>query len=231
MKISPKTFQSSLKAQAFYRSGEDASIDGLWGLGTQHASEDWFDSGEELILVEATPPPSGDDPLPPDWLPDCSMKRIHIHWTAGSYTPSEDDLEHYHFIVGGDGKIQRGKHSIADNVSTSDGDYAAHTKDANTGAIGVSAACMAGAIQSPFNAGKYPLKPEQWSLLADIAAQLCRKYKIGVTSKTVLQHGEVQQQLGISQSGKWDITALPWDPNLDAGEVCDQFRGMVIDRL
>ena len=33
------------------------------------------------------------------------MKRIIIHWTAGTYYPSEYEKEHYHFLVDKDGKV------------------------------------------------------------------------------------------------------------------------------
>ncbi len=48
----------------------------------------------------------------------------------------------------------RGDHTIADNVNTADDDYAAHTRSCNAG---VSLACMAGAVESPFHAGKFPM--------------------------------------------------------------------------
>ena len=40
--------------------------------------------------------------MPGLWMPDAVMKRIIWHWTAGSYTCSELDKEHYHFIIEGD---------------------------------------------------------------------------------------------------------------------------------
>ena len=61
------------------------------------------------------------------------------------------DHEHYHVVVGGTGELDRGDHPISDNSNTSDNDYAAHTKNCNTQSIGISAACMAGAIESPFS--------------------------------------------------------------------------------
>jgi N-acetyl-anhydromuramyl-L-alanine amidase AmpD len=148
------------------------------------------------------------------------MERIIVHWTAGSYVVSATDREHYHIIVGGDGGLVRGDKSIEANVSTSDNDgYAAHTKSCNSGSIGISAACMAGAVESPFKPGSYPLLQSQWEVLAAVAADLAAAYGIEVTASTVLQHGEVQANLGIPQDGKWDIMVLPWAPTLDAGEA------------
>jgi N-acetyl-anhydromuramyl-L-alanine amidase AmpD len=86
---------------------------------------------------------------------------------------------------------------------------------------------MANAVESPFNAGPYPLTQKQWDTLAAVAADLARKYKIAVSPTTVLQHGEVQKNLGIAQDGKWDINKLPWNPGMNSTEVGNQFRSKV----
>jgi len=159
------------------------------------------------------------------------MARIVTHWTAGAYKVSELDKEHYHIIIAGDGTLVRGDHTIADNVSSGDGDYAAHTRNCNTGSIGVSVACMANARESPFSAGPYPMTLLQWTTLARVCAQLCAAYHIPVSPKTVLGHGEVQKNLSIAQAGKWDPMKLPWDPTLSVTEVGDQFRSKVTEFL
>lgn len=170
--------------------------------------------------------------VPSEWLPDCTMLRVISHWTAGGYSVSTVDKEHYHIIVDGNGKLVRGDFSIKANVSTNDSDgYAAHTKSCNSGSIGIAAACMANAVESPFNSGAYPLTRQQWTVLIAVAADLCKKYKIEVTPKTVLQHGEVQKNLGITQSGKWDIMRLPFEPSWSGQEVGNNFRIGVIDAI
>jgi hypothetical protein len=194
--------------------------DGFWGEESANACEAWFKIGTDLAIDAGDVPEGGMGVVPPDWMPACMMERIIVHWTAGSYTVSATDREHYHIIVGGDGQLARGDKPITANVSTSDNDgYAAHTKSCNSGSIGISAACMAGAVESPFQAGGYPLKPVQWAVLAAVAADLCVAYGIEVTPETVLQHGEVQDNLGISQDGKWDINVLPWMPDENAGDL------------
>jgi N-acetyl-anhydromuramyl-L-alanine amidase AmpD len=165
-------------------------------------------------------------------MPDCDMDKIIVHWTAGAYACSAVDKEHYHIIVDGDGKLWRGDKSIKANVSTSDNDgYAAHTKNCNTKSIGVSACCMANAVESPFNPGNYPLKPIQWDTLAEVVAELATKYNIKCTPTTIMQHGEVQDNLGIAQDGKWDIMKLPWDTSLSGEDVGEQFRDKVADLM
>ncbi len=62
--------------------------------------------------------------IPQGWLDSAEMMGIVCHWTAGGHDASEVDKEHYHIIIEGDGRLVRGDHSIADNISARDGDYA-----------------------------------------------------------------------------------------------------------
>ena len=171
--------------------------------------------------------------LPPSLLVPARPKRIILHWTGGVYRVSKLDQQHYHAILedleaigrGGDVRVVSGTHSIADNDSARDGDYAAHTAECNTGSIGLAVACMLEA--TPGHAGRYPLTELLWERLAQAAAECCERYKIPITPQTVLQHGEVERQLGHHQNGKWDITYLPRDPHLEPEGVCDQFRRKV----
>jgi len=153
------------------------------------------------------------------------MDRVICHWTAGSHSAGSADKDHYHILIEGDGTLIRGVYSIKDNVDTGDGRYAAHTKNCNTGSIGVSLCCMAGAIENPFDPGVHPMTEKQWATLAVVVAELCRFYDIVVTPQTVLSHAEVQGTLGIQQSGKWDYTRLPFDPGVQGATACgDRLR-------
>ena len=226
-KLTPRDFQKLLVENGFPLPKYGA--DGYWGQETIDACETWFPTGRDLANPVSIPP---DPTVPPEWTPACDMDRIIVHWTAGSYDVSATDREHYHFIIGSNLVWVRGDYSIKANVSTSDSDgYAAHTKSFNTKSIGIAAACMAGAVESPFNPGKYPLLEEQWLALAAGAAYLCRKYSIPVTPTTVLQHGEVQKNCGVAQDGKWDINKLPWEPSMSAVDVGNLFRREVSARL
>lgn len=170
--------------------------------------------------------------IPSSWMPSAPMKGIVAHWSAGDYVVDEIDREHYHLIVGGNGKWVRGDHEISDNVNTADDDYAGHTRKCNTGFIGVAMACMRGAIESPFNPGDQPMTRLQWDTMVDGIAQLCGFYNIRVTPKTVLSHAEVQGTLGIQQRGKWDFTRLPFDPSIVGAEACgDKMRNEVLAKL
>lgn len=45
------------------------------------------------------------------------MKRIILHWTAGSYQPNHTDFEHYHYLVNGQGLVIEGKYKPEDNLT------------------------------------------------------------------------------------------------------------------
>lgn len=166
--------------------------------------------------------------IPKSWLPAARMKRVHLHWTAGLRTASSLDRKHYHLIVEGDTNLVRGDLPISANASPIRGNYAAHTLRANTDAIGVSLAGMAGAQESPWRPGGHPINRDQWEAGVRVIAELCRTYDIDVSPVTVLTHAEVQKALGIAQRGKWDIARLAFEPSVFGAEVVgDRLRNEV----
>jgi len=91
---------------------------------------------------------------------------------------------------------------------------------------------MAGAVQNPFSAGKFPMTDEQRHTLTAVVSELCHSYSIPVTSGTTLTHAEVQKTLGIAQSGKIDIMWLPGMSKMgDAIVLGDQLRSEIQSRL
>lgn len=163
--------------------------------------------------------------IPKTWMPDCKARRIICHWTAGGYLSTAHDRASYHVLIEGSGNHVRGV-NIAYNCPIVRGRYAAHTLNANNYAIGVAVCAMAGAKQSPFSAGRYPMTRGQWNALIIACADLCRRYDIPVTPRTVLGHGEVQQTLGIKQRGKWEFV-LPWEPEWSVLQTGDELRRRV----
>lgn len=167
--------------------------------------------------------------IPQHALPNVPMKRIHAHWTAGTYTPNEEyDRKAYHFLIAWDGekaKLVLGRPTIDKNSGSLKDGYSAHTLNANTDSISVSIASMAGATEVPFNPGKYPMRLEQFQLMCQVFAELNVAYKIPVTRKTNLSHAEVQPTLGIAQRQKWDFTRLPWRDDIKSAiNVGDYMR-------
>jgi hypothetical protein len=171
--------------------------------------------------------------VPAGWMPSARMARVIVHWTAGTYNPTQFDRAHYHILVDGEGKLVRGTPSIALNSPPkAQAGYAAHTRNCNTGSIGIAICAMGGAVESPFDAGRYPITAGQWGALAAAIADLCARYRIPVTPQTVLSHAEVQDTLGIKQSGKWDIARLPFVPDLVGPRaVGDKLRADVFIKL
>lgn len=195
--------------------------DGVWGDDTFSGVMDMLARIPEKNGAKAT----AIGIIPTAWLQKVPMKRIIAHWTAGSYTVSSVDRDHYHFIVSGAGEIVKGDHDVSDNVNTADNDYAAHTRGCNSGSIGISLACMAGARESPFDPGSFPMTQVQWNAMIRAISQLCVFYGIQVTPETVLSHAEVQGTLGIKQAGKWDFTRLAFDNSLKGAKACgDRMR-------
>lgn len=162
------------------------------------------------------------------------MKRIILHWTAGTHKVTDIDRKHYHYIVDGLGTIHPGDHPISANDSTADGDYAAHTKGCNRESIGLAIACMADAKQGKEEQCKWPPTKPQVNELCKLAARLSKVYAIPNSPTTILCHSEVQKNLKIAQRGKWDIEWLPWDilPHKRAGDwlraLIEEYRKGVI---
>jgi hypothetical protein len=182
--------------------------------------------------VSAAPAAGGNGPvIPAAWMPPAQMIGIVVHWTAGQHRASTNDRSHYHFLIEADGTVIRGLPSIDLNgLPKVKPGYAAHTRNCNTGWIGVSLCCMGEKVkgevrESPFNPGPWPMTREQWDKLPHVLAALSRRYGIAVTPRTILSHAEVQPTLGIAQRGKWDITRLAFDPSIVGARACgDAFR-------
>jgi N-acetyl-anhydromuramyl-L-alanine amidase AmpD len=159
------------------------------------------------------------------------MARVVLHWTAGTHKASALDKAHYHVLIEGDGTVVMGEHPIDANARPVRTVRANHTRNLNTGSIGVSVCCMSNAIERPFSAGQFPMTITQWQIAAEVVADLCEHYKIPVTPRSVIAHGEVEHVLGIKQLGKWDPLVLPWTPQVPRQQVMDQFRASVQQHL
>lgn len=156
------------------------------------------------------------------------MKRIIVHWTAGTYYPNNTDLEHYHFLIDKDGKIYNGKYKPEDNENCSAGKYAAHTGGGNTGSIGVALCGMYG-FKDKNNVGNYPLKQKQCEAAFKLIAELCKKYRIDISPDTVMTHYEFGKKYPkTSSNGKIDIIFLPPYPSVQPSEIGFFIRNLVI---
>lgn len=179
-------------------------IDGQDGPRTRKATN-------EATFVQA------DKGLP--FIHPSGLTRVHIHWSAGSHTPSALDRKHYHVCISGDGSVVEA-HPPETRL--------AHTLNANGGAIAVSLCAMAGAVERPFHPGAFPARAVQLAALARVVAGLCKRYDIPVSRWSVLTHAEVQPTLGIKQRGKWDVCWIPgMEAPADPITVGDKLRDMI----
>lgn len=152
------------------------------------------------------------------------MKRIIIHWTAGTYNPTNHEKECYHFLIDDKGEKHNGFFKPEDNENCNDRKYAAHTGGGNTGSIGVAVCAMAG-YKSPKVVGEYPILKKQIESTMKFCAELCKKYNIPITEDTVLTHYEFGKKHSNTKSaGKPDINYLPPYPHVPANEIGNFIR-------
>jgi hypothetical protein len=153
------------------------------------------------------------------------LKRVCIHWTAGSYTTN--NTAHYHCEVGKEGELYFGKDPSKNIPPLKRGQYVAHCGGGNSWTIGVSMRGMAG-YKSPAQVGKYPLTTKQCEATWEQVAKYCLENKITVTPDTVYTHYEFGLKNPNSPSaGKIDIVHLPHQPHLKPHEIGDYIRGKV----
>lgn len=156
-----------------------------------------------------------------------NLKKICIHWTAGSNKPNGVDLQHYHFIIDGDGKVHKGKFTPEDNINCNDGKYAQHCGGGNTGAIGVSMCGMAG-YNGKLNSTKYPLTAKQCEACFKLCAELAKKYNIPIVKDNIYTHFEFGQAHSKTSSyGKIDIIYLHPYPNIEKNKIGDFIRNKI----
>lgn len=161
--------------------------------------------------------------LPLEWLPaGANVARVVLHWTAGRWTPSLLDRAHYHLLLDGAGKPRRGIRPVGAKLP--------HTRGLNTGSVGLALCGMAGARQSPFDPGPWPIHERQWRLAARAAAEILQRYRLyddpqdPPPARLVLSHCEVGAVYGVEQRGKWDVSVLPWERDLAEPLVHRAFR-------
>ena len=156
------------------------------------------------------------------------MKRVILHWTAGSYNPNSVDKEHYHYLITGDAIVVEGNYSPLDNENCNDNKYAKHCGGGNTGSIGVAFCGMYG-FKNMKDVGDYPLRKNQVEKGFELVAKLVKKYNINkITPDTVLTHYEFgKKNPKTSSFGKIDIVYLPPYSWVSEDKIGDFIRGKV----
>lgn len=154
-----------------------------------------------------------------------SLNKICLHWTAGSNTPCNTDLNAYHYCIDDLGRIYPGTHKPEDNLDCTDGNYAAHCGGGNTGCIGISVCGMA-EFDLKNKKTKYPLTQKQIETLCCLTGYLSNLYGILINEKFVFTHYEFDRKQRKRQ-GKTDITFLPYIPALSVDEVGSYLRNKI----
>lgn len=160
------------------------------------------------------------------------MKRICIHWTAGTLHANAIEIQHYHRLVEGDGAVVLGKRKPETNIPKNgkyltDEDYAAHCGGGNSWAIGWALCGMAG-FKNAKEPGKYPITHVQFEAACHGIASDCLRYDIPIDADHVYTHYEFGLKNPHTPSkGKIDIIYLPPFPHLKPNEVGDFFRAKI----
>lgn len=150
-----------------------------------------------------------------------SFRMITIHHTGGMYKPNATDLEHYHYLIDGEGKVVKGKHDVQDNLNCKDGNYAQHCGGGNTGNIGI-------AICAMWNEKTVPIKRIQLESMCKLVAELSKTYGLSVSTKTIMTHAEFGASHPSTTSyGKIDIIKLPCVAVYGTKQVGDWIRSKV----
>lgn len=152
------------------------------------------------------------------------IKRIHWHWTGGSYNVTWQTAKHYNYVFDEKGKLYGGQ-PVLDQARYRAGVYgASHTLMANTGAVGLSVAGMAGANviwgSGVVYQGKYPITWDSIDAMLKKTVELCKEYDIKPSAWTTLSHAEVEDTLNIRQRAKWDLRVLPESTQLLSAKEC-----------
>ena len=127
--------------------------------------------------------------------------KIYLHWSAGHYGQFFDD---YHINIDKDGSI----YASTDDLS----EVLAHTYHRNTGAVGVSMACCAGATSNDL--GDESPTTAQIDAMAKVVMVLCDEFGMEINKDNVMTHGEAADNIdGIYASEPYGCqsTCERWD--------------------
>ncbi len=146
--------------------------------------------------------------------------KVYLHWSAGHYFQKFGD---YHVNITGDGKIYVSSDNLADVL--------AHTYYRNSGSVGISLCCCAGATTSDL--GDEPPTPQQIEAIAQAACAVADGLWLTIDREHVMTHGEAADNadgLDIAYPGgpygpqntceRWDLQYLGTD---ESGEYTTDY--------
>lgn len=134
--------------------------------------------------------------------------KIYLHWSAGHYFQKFGD---YHINIVGDGRIYVSTDNLAEVL--------AHTYRRNSGSVGISLCCCAGATTN--NLGDEPPTPQQIEAMAQAVCAICDGLWLTIDRNHVMTHGEAADNIdGIephepygpqTTCERWDLQFLGTD--------------------
>lgn len=134
--------------------------------------------------------------------------KIYLHWSAGHYFQKFSD---YHVNITADGKLYVSTDNLADTL--------AHTYMRNSGAVGISLCCAAGATTNDL--GDEPPTKEQIEAMAQAVCAVADGLWLTISPEYVLTHGEAADNLDgmdthepygpCSTCERWDLQFLGTD--------------------
>lgn len=134
--------------------------------------------------------------------------KIYLHWSAGHYFQRFGD---YHVNITADGKLYVSTDNLADTL--------AHTYMRNSGAVGISLCCAAGATTNDL--GDEPPTKEQIEAMAQAVCAVADGLWLTISPEYVMTHGEAADNIDgldthepygpCSTCERWDLQFLGTD--------------------
>ncbi len=178
------------------------------------------------------------------WRPEVPgrIERIYTHWSAYDY---EKVFPAYHFCVAikpGTGIVVVNTHDVRENMrncyEAPELPYAAHTRNRNSHALGISIMAMQAATPQDF--GKYPLTEPLIDALCLVGARLAAFYNVPIDADHIMSHAEAALHdgyFGTAENERWDIARLrsspqPLEPReaIDVGEELRERMRNAVDQ-
>jgi hypothetical protein len=166
------------------------------------------------------------------WRPDVPgpIDHIYSHWSAHDYVSV---FPAYHFCVveqAGGELVVVNTHDVRENMrdvySGPEADYAKHTRNRNSYALGISVMAMEGATPQDF--GRYPLTEKLVEGLCIVGAQLAAFHGVPIDADHIMTHAEAALRdgyFGTAEAQRWDLARFVAKPEpltdeeaWDAGE-------------
>lgn len=158
-----------------------------------------------------------------------AITHIYLHWAVSGYNGTFKD---YHYNIHGDGKIVK---------TGEDTDLKEHTYMRNTGAVGISVSAMLQATPACYkdilgSTCPTPIKQAQLEAMAQLIADLSKKYGIPIDIKHVMTHAEAGDNADYPTPNDPNAPHLPYGPGADCEKwdlagYGNQIRAMAITKL